>query len=125
MAVNQGGKGLGPQTGPEKGRWQKLGEGRERPRVLLKGSPEHNLLTEAKVLKPEGSCESGQEEAGNDSSGGLAGRQKGRPPDSREGKGNEKGNGKMVGPRVGGKNPSSRATEEVERVPRVKLFPRE
>ena len=100
-------------------------EGRERPRVLLKGSPEHNLLIEAKVLRPEGSCESGQEEAGKESSGGLADRQKGRPPDSKEGKGTEEGNGKMVGPRVGGKNPSSRATEEVERVPRAKLFPRE
>ena len=125
VAVNQEGKGLGPLTGPEMGRRQKLGEGREGPRILLEGSPEHNLLTEAKVLKPGGSSVSGREEAGKASSGGPAGKEEGRPPDSRQGKAQEKGNGKMVGPRVGGKNPSSRATEEVERVPRVKLFPRE
>ena len=67
---------------------------------------------------------SGREEAGKASSGGPAGKAEGRPPDSRQGKASEEGNGKMVGPRVGEKNPSSRATEVRERVPRTKLFPR-
>ena len=68
---------------------------------------------------------SGKGEAGKVSSGGDAGKEEGRPPDSRQRKANEKGNGKMVGPRDGDKNPSSRAPEGGKKVPRTKLFPRE
>ena len=100
-------------------------EGRDRPRYLLEGSPEHNLLTEARVLKPGGSCVSGLRETGKVSSGGDAGKEEGRPPDSRQGKDPDKVNGKMVGPRDGDKNPTSRASEVRKRVPRSKLFPRE
>ena len=68
---------------------------------------------------------SGQGEAGKVSSGGDAEKEEGRPPDTRQGKAPEKGNGKMVGPRDGEKNPSSRASEVGKKVPRTKLFPRE
>ena len=116
---------MGPLVGPEEGRQQIFGEGREKPRVLIEGSPEHNLLTEARVIGQGGSCVSGQGEAGKESSGGNAGKEEGRPPDSKQGKDNGEGNGKMVGPRVGDKNPSSRAEEGGKKVPRAKLFPRE
>ena len=48
-----------------------------------------------------------------------------RKRDSRQGKANGEANMKMVGPRVGDKNPSSRAEEDGKKVPRTKLFPRE
>ena len=42
--------GQGPQSGPKEGDLQIHGEGGRRPRVILEGSPEHNLLQEAQVL---------------------------------------------------------------------------
>ena len=69
---------MGPLVGPEEGRQRIFGEGREKPRVLIEGSPEHNLLTEAKVLRQGGSCVSGQGGAGKVSSGGNAGKEEGQ-----------------------------------------------
>ena len=107
------------------GRQQALGKGRDRPRSFIKGSPEHNLLQEAGVLKLGEGCVPGSGETGKEASGGTVGRKKGRPPDSWIRKDSSTGNGKMVGPRVGSKNPSSRASEEGRKVPRSRLFPRE
>ena len=67
----------------------------------------------------------GSEETGKETSGGAVGRQKGRPPDSWQRRDSNQSYGKMVGPRDGGKNPSSRASEGRKKVPRTKLFPRE
>ena len=64
-------------------------------------------------------------DTGKEDSGGAVGRKIGRPPDSWIRKEPETGNVKMVGPRVGSKNPSSRASEEGRKVPRSRLFPRE
>ena len=124
-ATSQGEIGKGPLLGSKEGRQQELGEGRERPRSFIKGSPEHNLLTEAGLLKLGGGCVPGSEETGKETSGGAVGRKKGRPPDSWIRKDSDQSNGKMVGPRVGSKNPSSRASEGSKKVPRSRLFPRE
>ena len=107
------------------GRQQELGEGRDRPRSFIKGSPEHNLLQEAGVLKLGEGCVPGSGETGKETSGGAVGRKKGRPPDSWLRKDSDQSNRKMVGPRDGGKNPSSRASEGSKKVPRSRLFPRE
>ena len=66
----------------------------------------------------------GSGDTGKEASGGAVGRKKGRPPDSWLRKEADQSNRKMVGPRDGGKNPSSRA-EGRKKVPRTKLFPRE
>ena len=66
---------------------------------------------------------SGQGEAGTGSSGGDAGKEEGRPPHSRQRKVNEEGNGKMVGPRVGDKNPSSRAEKGGTQWSQVRFHP--
>ena len=102
-----------------------FGEGERRPKVLLKGSPEHNLLQEAKVLVIGESYSQGQDREGRGSSGSNARKLVRWPPDRRNREKAKEGNGKMVGPRVGEKNPSSRAAEGGKKVPRAKLFPRE
>ena len=55
-ATSQGEIGKGPLLGTMEGRQQELGEGRDRPRSFIKGSPEHNLLQEAGVLKLGEGC---------------------------------------------------------------------
>ena len=55
------GQGLPP--GADIGSQVGLGEGRGRPGTVLKGSPEHNLLAEAKVIISEGGHRAGKEEA--------------------------------------------------------------
>ena len=117
--------GKGPLLGSKEGRQQELGEGRERPRSFIKGSPEHNLLTEAGLLKLGGGCVPGSEETGKETSGGAVGRKKGRPPDSWQRKDSNQSYGKMVGSRDGDKNPTSRASEGSKKVPQSRLFPRE
>ena len=67
---------------------------------------------------------SGSGETRKEASGGSIERKKGRRPDSWIRKEEDSSNGKMVGPRDGGENPSSRA-EGRKKVPRTKLFPRE
>ena len=56
------GKGL-PEEAKE-GSLKELGEGGKQPRKVQQGSPEHNLLVEAKVISSGGDCLSEKEEAG-------------------------------------------------------------
>ena len=56
------GQGLSGEA--KEGSLKVLGEGRKQPRKILKGSPEHNLLVEARVISPKGDCLSEQEEEG-------------------------------------------------------------
>ena len=53
-------------------------QGERRPRTLLPGSPEHNLLTEAQAIKPGNGRKPGREEAGLRNESGLCG--KGKKP---------------------------------------------
>ena len=100
------------------------GEGGRRPRVILEGSPEHNLLQEAQVLVG-GSRSQEEIQEGRGISGDLARKKVRWPPDSgKEGKIKE-GNVKLVGPSRVGKIPTSRATEVEDKEPRARLFPRE
>ena len=116
--------GQGPQSGPIAGDLQIHGEGGRRPRVILKGSPEHNLLQEAQVLVG-GSRSQEEVQEGRGVSGGLVRKKVRWPPDSgKEGK-NEEGNVMMVGPSRVGKIPTSRASEQEGKAPRARLFPRE
>ena len=102
-----------------------FGEGERRPKVLLKGSPEHNLLQEAKVLVVGESYSQGQDREGRGSSGSNARKLVRWPPDRKKRVETEEGNEKMVGPSSVRKNPTSRANENVGREPRTRLFPRE
>ena len=102
-----------------------VGEGERRPKVLLKGSPEHNLLQEAKVLVVGESYSQGQDREGRESSGSNARKLVRWPPDRKNREKSKEGNEKMVGPSSVGKNPTSRANENVGREPRTRLFPRE
>ena len=117
--------GKGPQAGPTTGNLQMFGEGEGRPRVVLKGSPEHNLLHEAKVLVIGESYSQGQDREGRGSSGGNARKLVRWPPDRRKGEKIKEGNEKMVGPSSVGENSTSRAKENSGREPRTRLFPRE
>ena len=76
-------------------------------------------------MRLEGGHESGSVETGKGASGGNAGRDRVRPPDSGKGMEREGRFGKMVGSRDGDENPTSRAEEEGKKVPRTRLFPRE
>ena len=48
----------------EEGNLEKFGDIGCRPWVLIPGSPEHNLLVEARGVTPGGSCRPGRDEAG-------------------------------------------------------------
>ena len=117
--------GKGPQAGPTTGNLQMFGEGEGRPRVVLKGSPEHNLLHEAKVLVIGESYSQGQDREGRGSSGSNARKLVRWPPDRRNREKTKEGNEKMVGPSSVGENSTSRAKENSGREPRTRLFPRE
>ena len=117
--------GQGPPTGPNTGDLQIFGEGERKKRILLKGSPEHNLLKEAQVLETGGSRSQGQSKEGRGFSGSQARKLVRWPPDRREGVDIEEGNGKMVGPSSVGENPTSRAKEKASREPRARFFPKE
>ena len=69
---NQEVTGQGPPTGPNAGDLQIFGEGVGRPRVILGGSPEHNLLREAQVLEVGGSRSQEKIKEGRGFSGGHA-----------------------------------------------------
>ena len=56
--------GLGLSEEAKEGSLKEFGEGGNRPRIVQKGSPEHNLLIEAKVVCSGGDCLSKKEEAG-------------------------------------------------------------
>ena len=56
--------GQGLSGSPEEGSLKEFGDGGSRPRVVQRGSPEHNLLTEAKVVCSGGDCMSEKEEEG-------------------------------------------------------------
>ena len=122
---NQEVTGQGPLNGPNTGNLQIFGEGEGKPRTVLKGSPEHNLLQEAKVLVVRESYSQGQDREGRGSSGSNARKLVRWPPDRRKRVETEEGNEKMVGPSSVRKNPTSRANENVGREPRTRLFPRE
>ena len=102
-----------------------FGEGEKRPKVLLRGSPEHNLLQEAQVLEVGESRSQGPAKEGRGFSGSQARKLVRWPPDRKEGMEKEEGSGKMVGPSSVGENPTSRAKEKAGREPRARLFPRE
>ena len=102
-----------------------FGEDERRPRVLLRGSPEHNLLQEAQVLEIGGTCSHGQDKEGRGFSGSQARKLVRWPPDRRNREKPKEGNGKMVGPSSVGENSTSRAKESSGREPRTRLFPRE
>ena len=70
-------------------------EGGKKPRRILIGSLEKNLLCEAKILKIERFHRPGFQEERNDTSG----EEIGKPPDSREGIGTGKGNRREQGSR--------------------------
>ena len=69
---NQEVTGQGPPTGPTTGNLKIFGEGERKPRTLLKGSPEHNLLKEAQVLEIGESHSQGQPKEGRGFSGSQA-----------------------------------------------------
>ena len=100
------------------------GEGGRRPRVILRGSPEHNLLQEAQVLVG-GSRSQEEAQEGKGDSGGPVRKMVRWPPDSGKEGETEESNGMMVGPSRVGKIPTSRATEQEGKAPRARLFPRE
>lgn len=122
---NQEVTGQGPPTGPDTGDLQIFWEGERKPRILLKGSSEHNLLKEAQVLEIGGSRSQGQSKEGRGFSGSQARKLVRWPPDRKEGVDIEEGNGKMVGPSSVRENPTSRAKEKASRESRTRLFPRE
>ena len=101
-----------------------FGKGVGRPRVILGGSPEHNLLCEAQVLV-EGSRSQEEPKEGRGNSSGFARKLVRWPPDSRNEESLKEGNVKMVGPSRVGKIPTSRATEIEDKEPRARLFPGE
>ena len=74
-------------------------EGGKKPRRILIGSPEKNLLCEAKILKVERGHMPGFKEERKGTSGGTSGEEIGKPPDSREGIGTGKGNRREQGSR--------------------------
>ena len=117
--------GKGPPTGPNTGDLQIFGGGERKPRILLRGSPEHNLLQEAQVLEIGGSYSQGQDKEGRGFSGSQARKLVRWPPDRREGVEEGTSNGKMVGPSSVRQNPTSRAKGKASREPRTRLFPRE
>ena len=102
-----------------------FGEGRDRPRTLLQGSPEHNMCLEAKVLRQEGGYSHGTNEAGKDSSDGAAGKEDGRPPDRGKRKERETGTRSRMGSKGVNENSTSGAKEKGWKGPRIRLFPRE
>ena len=67
-------RGQGPPSGPNKGSLQIFGVGEGKPRTVLEGSPEHNLLQEAQVLRKEESRSQGPIKKGRGFSGSQAGK---------------------------------------------------
>ena len=57
-------KGQGLSGEAKEGNRKELGEGGKQPRKILKGSPEHNLLVEARVISSGDDCLPEKEEEG-------------------------------------------------------------
>ena len=91
----------------------------------MKGSPEHNLIEEAKALQVEEGHMPGQTEKRKEDSGSATGEGRRKPPDSREGRDTRKGKDKEQGPRGEIKVFTSGPNRKGNREPRARLFPRD